>query len=194
MSKKVTISLVLTLIIAMLTTSLVLAADPSSTTTSQPGIRIGMITSVSQDEIILKNTAGKEKTILLSSTTKYIKINGVAKGWKDLSDGAWIIAVGTINENKELAANFIVLSPRKIHMGAWTTPRQFGSVASVNVTAGTLRLSTTNAFSTFHVDSRTRYFGMVKNLGALNAGMEVVISYRRSSGGVQTIRSLLALP
>jgi len=194
MSKKIGLSLIVVLIVAMLTSSLALAAGTPASAVSRPGSRFGMVASISDDSFTIQNAGGKEKTVLVSSTTRFVKINGDAKMFKNLGVGQWALAFGTINESKDLDAKVVVLAPRRFNRGDWSGPRQYGQVLSVDTASESLRVSTPSGFMTFTVDEDTHYPGNVKGLGALKAGMTVFLGYERGKSGTLTVKALIAIP
>ena len=194
MYKKVSLSLMLVLIATMLASSLALAADQPPSTATRPGSRFGEVFSISKDSFTLKNAGGKEKTILVSPTTRFVKINGDAKMYKNLGVGQWAMAFGTINESKELDADVVVLAPRRFNRGDWSGLRQYGRVLSLDSANNTLRVNTPNGFLTFNVDDNTHYPGKVKGLTGLKAGTTVFIGYQRKSGGMLKVKALIAVP
>jgi hypothetical protein len=194
MSKKISLSMVVVLIVAMLTSSLALAAGTPVTAVSRPGSRFGMVASISDDSFTIQNAGGKEKTVLVSSTTRFVKINGDAKTFKNLGVGQWALAFGIIDENKDLDAKVVVLAPRRFNRGDWSGPRQYGQVLSVDTASESLRVNTPSGFMTFTVDEDTHYPGRVKGLGALKAGMTVFLGYERGKSGMLTVKALIAIP
>jgi len=194
MSKKIGLSLIVVLIVAMLTSSLALAAGTPASAVSRPGSRFGMVASISDDSFTIQNAGGKEKTVLVSSTTRFVKINGDAKMFKNLGVGQWALAFGTINESKDLDAKVVVLAPRRFNRGDWSGPRQYGQVLSVDTASESLRVSTPSGFMTFTVDEDTHYPGNVKGLGALKAGTTVFLGYERGKSGTLTVKALIAIP
>jgi hypothetical protein len=192
MLKKIWISLAITLIAAMVMSSFALAADQGSSSVIRAGSRIGQVKTVSKDRFTLFN-GGVEKTILVNSSTRFVKINGDAKAFKNLATGQWAIAFGNLNERRELAAQIVLISPRKLNLGDWGNARQYGRVLSVDAKGSTLRVSTSSGFFTFTVDENTHFPGRVKSLSSLKAGMTVFASYR-SSGGKLVVKSLIAFP
>ena len=194
MSKKVTISLILTLVVAMLTSSLVLAADSSAGAIARPGSRIGMVETIGKNQFTLKNMAGAEKKILVGPTTRFIKINGDEQRFKNLGVGQWVIAFGTINESRELVAKIVIMGGASMNKGAWGGTRTYGSVISVDQKANTFRVNTQFGLMNFSVDSSTRYFGRVRSLQGLSAGMTAYLSYGRKSGSTPTVKALIAIP
>jgi hypothetical protein len=193
MSKKFSLSMIIVLIVAMLTSSLALAADTPASAVSRPGSRFGMVASISGDSFTLKNAGGKEKTVVVSSTTRFVKINGDAKAFKNLGVGQWALAFGTIDENKDLDAKVVVLAPRRFNRGDWSGPRQYGRVLSVDTANESFRVSTPIGILTFTVDENTHYPGSVKGLGALKAGMTVFLGYERGKSGTLMAKALIAV-
>jgi len=194
MYKKVSVSLMIMLIVAMLTSSLALAADQLITAATRPGSRFGVIFSTSKVSFSLKNAGGKEKTVLVSPTTRFVKINGDAKAFKDLGVGQWAMAFGTINERKELDAKVVVLAPRRFNKGDWSGLRQYGRLLSVDPANRSLRVNTPNGFLTFTLDDDTHYPGRVKGIGGLQVGMTVFLGYQRESSGMLKVKALIAVP
>jgi hypothetical protein len=194
MSKKMSLSLIFVLIVAMLTSSLALAADTPAGAVSRPGSRFGMVASISDNSFTLKNGGGKENTVLVSSTTRFVKINGDPKSFKNLGVGQWALAFGTIDESKDLDAKVVVLAPRRFNRGDWSGPRQYGRVLSVDTAKESLQVSTLSGFMTFIVDEDTHYPGSVKSLGAVKAGMTVFLGYERGKSSTLTVKALIAIP
>jgi hypothetical protein len=194
MPKKLSVSLIIVLIVAMLTSSLVLAAEQPASAAIRPGSRFGVVFSISKDSFTLKNAGGKEKTILVSPTTRFVKINGDAKAFKNLGVGQWAMAFGTINESKELDAKVVVLAPRRFNRGDWSGPRQYGQVLSVDPANNSLRVNTSGGFLTFAVDDDTHYPGRVKGLGGVQAGMTVFLGYEQGKNGMLKVKALIAVP
>ena len=194
MSKKLSLSLIVVLIVAMLTTSLVLAAEPSATATSRPGSRIGMVATIGKNQFTLKNMAGAEKKILVDSSTRFVKINGDAQRFKNLGVGQWVIAFGTINEHRELVAKIVLLAGPRLNKGAWGYARTYGRVISVDEKTDTVWVNTQIGLMKFSLDSDTRYPGRVKSLGSLEAGMTAFLSYMRASGSTPMVKALIAIP
>jgi len=194
MSKKVTISLILTLIIAMLTTSLVLAADPSASAVGRTGSRVGMVATVGKNQFTLKAASGGGKKVLVDSSTRFVKINGDKKGFSSLGVGQWVIAFGTLNDRKELVAKIVVLAGTRLNKGAWSGTRAYGRVVSVDEKANTFWVSTPNGLINLSVGTSTRYFGRVKNLHGLSAGMTAFLSYGRESTNARMVSALIAIP
>ena len=194
MSKRMSFSLIITLIIALVTTSLVQAADLPTSTATRPGSRIGQISSVEKDHFTLRNAKGKGKTILVGPATRFVKINGDEKSFKDLDFGLWVIAFGTINEHNELDARMVVIAGGRLNKSDWSGPRQYGRLLSVDEAAETIRVSTPSGVMNFSLDTRTHFPGRVKSLHALMAGMTAFLGYERKPGGVLVLKSLIAIP
>ena len=193
MNKKASLSLILVLILAMVSSSLALAAD-QSTALTRPGSFFGMVFSVSKSSFTLKNGGGPEKTVQVGPTTRFVKINGDAKTFKNLGEGQWALAFGTINQSAELAAKVIVLAPRRFNRGDWSGSRQYGRILSVDAASDTLRVNTPSGFLIFTVDSETHYPGSAKRLKALQAGNTVFLGYRQDANGALLVKALIAVP
>lgn len=194
MSKKISFSIVVVLIVAMLTSSLALAAEMPASAFSRPGSRFGMVASISDNSFTLKNGGGKENTVLVSSTTRFIKINGDPKTFKNLGVDQGALAFGTIDENKDLDAKVVVLAPRRFNRGDWSGPRQYGRVISVDTAKESLLVYTPNGFMTFTVDEDTHFPGSVNGLGAVKAGMTVFLGYKQGKSSKLMLKALIAIP
>jgi hypothetical protein len=194
MSKKISLSMIIALIVAMLTSSLALAAGTPANAVSRPGSRFGIVFSISKDSFTLKNAGGKEKTVLVGPTTRFVKINGDAKAFKDLGVGQGAIAFGTINASRELEAKVVLLATRRFNRGDWSGPRQYGNVVSVDTASDSFRVNTPSGFLTFTVDDDTHYPGRVKGLEGLKAGMTVFLGYERGKSGMLKVKALIAIP
>jgi hypothetical protein len=194
MSKKVSFSMIVVLIVVMLTTSLALAADPAASAVARPGSRIGMVATIGKDQFTLKNVGGAEKKVLVNSTTRFVKFNGDEQRFKNLGVGQWVIAFGTINEHRELAAKIVLLGGSRINKGAWSGKRTYGRVISVDEKANTFRVNTQIGLMNFSVDTSTRYPSRVRSLHNLTAGMTVFLSYAQASGSAPIVKALIAIP
>ena len=193
MSKKISLSMIIVLIVAMLASSLALAAGTPANPVTRPGSRFGMVFSVDEDSFTLKNVSGKGKTVLVGPTTRFLNVNGDARTFRSLGEGQWVIAFGVVNEQKELDAKVVLLAARRFNRGDWSGPRQYGTVLSVDTANDSFRVNTPSGFLTFSVDDDTHYPGSVKGLAGLKAGMLVFLGYERGRSGVLKTKALLAI-
>ena len=194
MSKKVSLSIIMVLILAMLTSSLAFAAEAPATAVTRPGSRFGMVFSVDKDSFTLKNASGKGKTVLVSPTTRFISVNGDARAFRNLGEGQWVLAFGTINEKKELDARVVVLAARRFNRGDWSGLRQYGTVTSVDTANESFRVNTPSGILTFSADEDTHFTGSVRGLSGLKAGTTVFLGYERGKSGVLKTKAVLAMP
>jgi hypothetical protein len=181
MSKKVFFSTSLVLILALLMSGTAFAA--SGTTTRQVN-RVGKVTAAGNSNLTIQTIGGQLYTIKVGETTQYQRVSGGNISFRNIDVGQWITAIGTFDRQRVLNADTIVLMPARINKGKWIKARAYGTVLQVLPSSQTFTLVTANGRMRFNIDDSTHFTGnSVRNIGALQAGMNAVVSYTMDRQG-----------
>ena len=181
MSKKVFFSTSLVLILALLMSGTAFAA--SGTTTRQVN-RVGKVTAAGNSNLTIQTIGGQLYTIKVGETTQYQRVSGGNISFRNIDVGQWITAIGTFDRQRVLNADTIVLMPARINKGKWIRARAYGTVLQVLPGSQTFTLVTANGRMQFNIDDSTHFTGnSVRNFGALQAGMNAVVSYKMGRQG-----------
>ena len=181
MSKKVFFSTSLVLILALLMSGTAFAA--SGTTTRQVN-RVGKVTAAGNSNLTIQTIGGQLYTIKVGETTQYQRVSGGNISFRNIDVGQWITAIGTFDRQRVLNADTIVLMPARINKGKWIRARAYGTVLQVLPGSQTFTLVTANGRMQFNIDDSTHFTGnSVRNFGALQAGMNAVVSYKMDRQG-----------
>jgi hypothetical protein len=181
MSKKVFFSTSLVLILALLISGTAFAA--SGTTTRQVN-RVGKVTAAGNSNLTIQTIGGQLYTIKVGETTQYQRVSGGNISFRNIDVGQWITAIGTFDRQRVLNADTIVLMPARINKGKWIKARAYGTVLQVLPSSQTFTLVTANGRMRFNIDDSTHFTGnSVRNIGALQAGMNAVVSYTMDRQG-----------
>jgi hypothetical protein len=177
--------------IALLGSSVALAASPSPSLGS-PGNYFGQVMSISTDSFTIGNVGSGGKTVQVTQSTNFVRVNGAKQSFKDLRVGIWVLVSGTRTTNG-LIAQTVLQVPHTINKGAWRMLRTSGRVVSINLAKNSFTLSTPMGLTTFIVDSNTHYVGQSKRFNSLKVGMSAFVGYKMS-GGELLVRSMVAHP
>jgi hypothetical protein len=181
MSKKVFFSTSLVLILALLISGTAFAA--SGTTTRQVN-RVGKVTAAGNSNLTIQTIGGQLYTVKVGETTQYQRVSGGNISFRNIDVGQWITAIGTFDRQRVLNADTIVLMPARINKGKWIKARAYGTVLQVLPSSQTFTLVTANGRMRFNIDDSTHFTGnSVRNIGALQAGMNAVVSYTMDRQG-----------
>jgi hypothetical protein len=181
MSKKVFFSTSLVLILALLISGTAFAA--SGTTTRQVN-RVGKVTAAGNSNLTIQTIGGQLYTIKVGETTQYQRVSGGNISFRNIDVGQWITAIGTFDRQRVLNADTIVLMPARINKGKWIKARAYGTVLQVLPSSQTFTLVIANGRMRFNIDDSTHFTGnSVRNIGALQAGMNAVVSYTMDRQG-----------
>ena len=181
MSKKVFFSTSLVLILALLMSGTAFAA--SGTTTRQVN-RVGKVTAAGNSNLTIQTIGGQLYTIKVGETTQYQRVSGGNISFRNIDVGQWITAIGTFDRQRVLNADTIVLMPARINKGKWIRARAYGTVLQVLPGSQTFTLVTANGRMQFNIDDSTHFTGnSVRNFGALQVGMNAVVSYKMDRQG-----------
>jgi hypothetical protein len=181
MSKKVFLSTSLVLILALMMSGTAFAA--TSTYTRQVN-RVGKVTAAGNGNFTIQTISGQLFTVKVGVTTQYQRVSGGYLSFRNIDIGQWITAIGTFDRQHVLNATTIVVMPARINKGKWIKARAYGSVLQVLPGNQTFTLVTANGRMQFNVDDSTHFTGnSVRNFGALQAGMNAVVSYTMDRQG-----------
>jgi hypothetical protein len=181
MSKKVFFSTSLVLILALLMSGTAFAA--SGTTTRQVN-RVGKVTAAGNSNLTIQTIGGQLYTVKVGETTQYQRVSGGYISFRNIDVGQWITAIGTFDRQRVINADTIVVMPARINKGKWIKARAFGTVLQVLPGNQTFTLVTANGRMQFNIDDSTHFTGnSVRNFGALQAGMNAVVSYKMDRQG-----------
>ncbi len=184
MSKRwISISFGLALIISLIFSSTALAAEKTKTVTF--GNRYGQVTAVSSSSITIENLNGVDKTILLTSTTKFWGVNGVKRSLSDVTSGAWIFASGTTSAGNLTANNIVLVGVKFTGKAFWNFPREFGTVISVDPTHGVFFMNTAmSGLVKVIVFDQTKFLSKnIKSVANISVGMKAVVAGPIQSNG-----------
>jgi hypothetical protein len=181
MSKKVFFSTSLVLILALMMSGTAFAA--SGTTTRQVN-RVGKVTAAGNSNLTIQTIGGQLYTVKVGETTQYQRVSGGYISFRNIDVGQWITAIGTFDRQRVINADTIVVMPVRINKGKWIKARAFGTVTQVLPGNQTFTLVTANGRMQFNIDDSTHFTGnSVRNFGALQAGMNAVVSYKMDRQG-----------
>jgi hypothetical protein len=172
----------ITLLIALMVISSVLAA-PASNSLNSAGVvsnRFGQVKSISNYTVTFQTLGGEKRTFLVTGATQYFGIKGVVRSASDMKKGSWVNAIGTLNASNQMVASIVILLPSSIDTSVWDNPRDFGTVTKVSVSASTFVLSGRNGKATYTVDSSTTFPSNVQSLSKLKRGMTVSLAYQET--------------
>lgn len=145
------------------------------------GNRFGKVTAIGTDRFTIENFAGKSKTILVNSSTRFYGINGVIKSFSAVRKNLWVEASGAIDAKRDLVAHAVILMASSEATGAWNHPRLYGKVTAVNAAGSAFTLTTKNREVTVTVNSGTKFVGKVSSLSLVKVGMNAAVAGMRVS-------------
>ncbi len=178
MSKKIfSYSVVVVLIISLIANSVVFAAPYS--------YRYGQVTSVSPRGFTIINLNKVSQTILVKSSTNFYGVDGRRRSLSYLTAGTWVFASGMNDSFINLAANDVVITgPLYTSGDYWNYPSEFGRVTSVDPAS---RVFSMNTAASDQVNvifySRTVYRSQIKDIVAVNPGMQALVAGPTLSNG-----------
>ncbi len=176
MSKKIFISTILVLILALIVNGSALAAV--GTTPPRTANRLGVITALADNTITLQTIGGQQVIVKVDETTQYQRVSGDHKSFRNLDIGQKITAIGTFDRQRVLHASTIVIMPLPLNKGKWIGKRAYGTVVDVSPANRTFTLRTKNGVLRFTVDDATQFAGnSVRRFEALEVGMQAVVGY-----------------
>ncbi len=182
MYKKIILSTTLVLIVALMMSGIAFAA--SGTTATHEVNRVGIVTATGRNHLTIRTIGSQLITVKVDENTQYQRVNGGTTSFRKIGIGQMITAVGTFDRQRVLNATTIVVMPARLNKGKWIGARVFGTVLQVIPGNQTFTLITENGRMNFIVDDSTQFTGKsVRSYGALEAGMNAVVSYRMDREG-----------
>ncbi len=153
--------------------------------------RVGLVTARGGSSFTLKTIGGQLYTIQVDESTSYQRVSGGQLSFRNIGVDQWVTAIGTFDRNKVLMAETVVVMPANLNKGHWLGKRAYGTVLQVIPGSDTFTLVTQNGRMRFNVNEQTAFSGnSVRSFGALEAGMQAVVSYKPGKGGSLIARSV----
>lgn len=190
MSKKITLSIALSLVACWMAVSLAFAQAEPATQPPGGGRRgVGQILFLEADRFSLSTRADRQQTFYVNESTLYRNAQGYALSYDDLNTGQWTAVTAWPSREGLLVAHLVVLLPDDYDPSQRLGYRAAGTIASVGPVASAFRLHTRRGETlTVLVNENTIYKGGVTSFDELQPGMLASVGALEQDDG-----SLLAL-
>jgi len=195
MLKKWTIPLILALLASLTAGSVAFAQAEGPEALAMPrpprgGKRaVGQVLSLGENQFTLGTRAGKEQTVNVDSSTRYVDENGEKLTFEDLQIDGWVAVLARYTPNGDLIARLVILLPQDYDPSQRLGQHARGNILEVDGSAGTFTVHTLRGEEvTFTTNDNTIFRGEAAGLGDLQEDMQVWVS-----GLIQSDGSLLAL-
>ena len=193
MSKKITLSTIIALIIALLVSGAVFAAEGNPEPELKGARRAyGEVVSVRDGQFTVQNQKGKEITFSVDENTRFRVPNEEETAtFADLEIGQKVAVVAGPSE--DAAAKLVILLPDDFQPKGRFAVRKCGEITAVDVDAETFALQTPSGEElTFTVDENTRYKGQLTNLDEMQVGWSAGVAAKEQEDGTLLATIIIA--
>ncbi|MBS1249764.1 MAG: hypothetical protein MAG431_01348 [Chloroflexi bacterium] len=190
MSKKITLSLIITLVLTLLVSGIAFADDGDTGPEHRGGRRAyGEVVSVEEEAFTVQNPKGEEVTFSVDENTRFRAPNEEEVTFADLEIGQKVAVIA----GKDSLAKLVLLLPDDFEPGGRFGVRKRGEITAVDVDAGTFSLQTQNGEElTFTVDENTRYKGQLSSLDEMQVGWSAGVAAKEQEDGTLLATLVLA--
>lgn len=190
MSKKITLSLLITLVLTLLVSGIALADDEDSMAEQRGGRRsYGEVVSVDEETFTVQNPKGEEITFSVDENTRFRAPGEEEVTFADLEMGQKVVVVAS----KDSLAKVVLLLPDDFEPGDRFSVRKRGEITAVDIDAGTFSLQTPNGEKvTFSVNENTRFKGQLESLDEMQVGWNAGVAAKEQEGGTPLATFVLA--
>lgn len=192
MTRKITLTFVLCLLLSGLLVGVAYAAEdpPTDHPERPPRLTVGgEVTSVDYTArtFALQNKRGETFTIYVDEATHF---RGVIAGFEALEAGMQAGVRAIRQPDGSWLARLVVVPRLRPHLSRFA-----GRIQAIDLTANSFSIeSPQGAITTFQTDEHTRYRGIVTGLEDLETGMPVLVMARPGETGTGLLAVLVAVP
>ena len=191
MSKKITLSLIVGLILTLLVSGIAFANEenPNSEHGGRGRLAYGEVVSVGDATFTLQNLKGEEVTFSVDADTKFRAQGEEAISFANVEIGKKV----AVTANKDSVAKLVILLPDDFQPGERFSVRKRGEIATVDAEAGTFSLLTPNGEElTFTVDEDTHYKGQLTSLDEMQTGWNAGVAAKEQEDGTLLATFIIA--
>ncbi len=190
MSKKITLSIIVALVLTLLVSGIAFANEENPNSEHKRGRRAyGEVVSVGDETFTVQNPKGDEITFSIDANTNFRSPGEDEVTFADLEVGKKVaVAAG-----EDSVAKLVILLPDDFQPGDRFNVRKRGEITSVDVDAGTFSLQTPNGEElTFTVGENTIYKGQLESLDEMQVGWEAGVAAKEQEDGTLLVALVIA--